>query len=139
MNVPFLLSPKINTAYLESNMTVRQGLEKFKVHGYSAVPVLDSDGHYFGTVSEGDFLRFILQDGAVDLRVMENVKICDIIRRDFNPPISIDASLDDSLAHLMDTNFAPVVDGRDCFVGIVTRKSVIEYLRKTSGSIEWRR
>ena len=139
MNVPFLLSPKINTAYLESHMTVRQGIEKFKAHGYSAVPVLDGNGHYFGTVSEGDFLRFILSAGGVDLREMENKRICDIIRGDFNPPVSIDASLDEILAHLMDTNFAPVVDGRDCFVGIVTRKSVIEYLRKKPDAVEWGR
>lgn len=139
MNLPFLLSPKINIVYLESGMTVRQGIEKFKVHGYSAVPVLDSEGHYVGTVSEGDFLRFILSCGDVDLRKMEKASICEIIRKNFNPPVSIDASLDEILAHLLDTNFAPVVDGRECFVGIVTRKSVIEYLRKASDTIEWRR
>ncbi len=139
MNILFLLSPKIKTSYLESDMTVRQGLEKFKAHGYSAVPVLDKEGYYIGTVSEGDFLKFIIESGNADIHSMESEQIISIIRRDFNPPISIDASLDELLEHLMDKNFAPVIDGRSCFVGIVTRKSVLEYLRKTvdSRSLEW--
>ncbi|MCI9450368.1 MAG: CBS domain-containing protein [Clostridiales bacterium] len=130
MNVPMLLSPKVSTAYLEYNATLRQGVEKFRAHGYSAVPVLNEDGYYMGTVSEGDFLKYILNKGKLSLKDLESVRICDILRDGFNDPVNIDASIDDLIDRLMDSNFVPVVDGRGCFVGIVTRKRMLEYLRK---------
>lgn len=130
MNVPMLLSPKVSTAYLEYNATLRQGVEKFRAHGYSAVPVLNEDGYYMGTISEGDFLKYILNKGKLSLKDLESVRICDILRDGFNDPVNIDASIDDLIDRLMDSNFVPVVDGRGCFVGIVTRKRMLEYLRK---------
>ena len=130
MNVPMLLSPKVSTAYLEYNATLRQGVEKFRAHGDSAVAVLNEDGYYMGTISEGDFLKYILNKGKLSLKDLESVRICDILRDGFNDPVNIDASIDDLIDRLMDSNFVPVVDGRGCFVGIVTRKRMLEYLRK---------
>ena len=56
MNILFLLKPKSNIVYLSGSNTIRQGIEKFRAHGYTAVPVIDNDGKYLGTISEGDFL-----------------------------------------------------------------------------------
>ena len=129
MNVALLLSPKIGIAYIDYNSTVRQGIEKFRAHGYTAVPVLTEDGCYMGTVSEGDFLRYILSAGELSLRESETLHIRDIMREDSNPPLGIDAGIDDLVRCLMDSNFVPIVDGRGCFVGIVTRKSMLTYMR----------
>ena len=60
MNVISLLTPKAQVAYIYDDCTIRQGLEKLRAHGYTAVPVLARDGRYVGTVSEGDFLWNIL-------------------------------------------------------------------------------
>lgn len=129
MNVALLLSPKIGIACLDYNSTVRQGIEKFRAHGYTAVPVLTEDGFYMGTVSEGDFLRYILGAGEIYLKDAETHRISDIMRKDSNPPLSIDAGIDDLVRRLMDSNFVPIVDGRGCFVGIVTRKNMLTYMR----------
>ena len=37
-----------------------KGLEKMHAHGYTAIPVITRDGKYIGTVSEGDFLWYII-------------------------------------------------------------------------------
>ena len=58
-----LLKPKETVKYIFDYNTLRQGLEKMRVHGYTAIPVISDDGKYVGTVSEGDFLYYI-----VDLR-----------------------------------------------------------------------
>ena len=60
MNILSLLMPKTLVAYIEEDDTIRQGLEKMRAHGYTAIPVLSKDGHYMGTVSEGDFLWHML-------------------------------------------------------------------------------
>ena len=62
MNVITLLTPKAQVAYLYDDFTVRQGLEKLRVLGYTAIPVLDRNGYYLGSVSEGDFLWAILDN-----------------------------------------------------------------------------
>ena len=59
MNIAFFLRPKISVAYLYSDWTVRHSLEKMKHYGYAAIPVINRDGRYMGTVSEGDFLWYL--------------------------------------------------------------------------------
>ena len=46
MNVLFFLRPKVSTAYIYYDNTLRQGLEKLKHYGYTAIPVIDRDGKY---------------------------------------------------------------------------------------------
>ena len=57
MNVMSLLRLKKDVSFIESDSTIRQAIEKFKYHGYSAVPVLDEQGKYKGTITESDLLR----------------------------------------------------------------------------------
>ena len=62
MNVITLLTPKAQVAYLYDDFTIRQGLEKLRIHGYTAIPVLNREGIYIGSVSEGDFLWSLLDN-----------------------------------------------------------------------------
>ena len=57
MNIAKIMIPKISTVFLHEKDTIRQGLERFMVHGYTAVPVLNDQEQYIGSVTEGDFLR----------------------------------------------------------------------------------
>ena len=133
MNIAYFLIPKSNVAYLYDDFTFRQGLEKMKHHGYTAIPVISRDGQYIGKVSEGDFLWRILdgnqdEQRAFSMREMEQLHICDIIRSDHHyPSVRITVSMDDLLISAMNQNFIPVVDDYDCFIGIVTRKDIIRY------------
>ena len=128
MNIAKFLIPKANSVYLLESQTVRQGLEKFKHHGFTALPVLTDSGEFYGCVSEGDFLRHILRTGTVDLRAHERYRISEIMRHDFCPPLTIMASIDDVVQQIQKQNFVPIVDDRNCFCGIVTRQAVIRYL-----------
>ena len=128
MNIAKFLIPKANSMYLLESQTVRQGLEKFKYHGYTAIPVLTESGEFYGCISEGDFLRHLLQTGSVDMKIHEQYKIREIMRQDFCPPLTIVASLEDVLEQIQKQNFVPIVDDRNCFCGIVTRRDVIKYL-----------
>ena len=55
MNISFFLQPKCKVAYIYNNDTLRQGLQKMNYYGYSAIPVLDEEERYVGTITEGDF------------------------------------------------------------------------------------
>ena len=128
MNIAKIMIPKISAAYLLENNTVRQGLEKFTRYGYTAVPVLDENGIYAGTVTEGDFLRHIMKIKSVEMKDHESYLIKDIIRKDFCPSLLIAAEQKDVIVAVSNQNFVPIVDGRGVFCGIITRKGVIESL-----------
>ena len=55
-NVLLFLTPKSAVAYLEDDFTLRQTIEKMKFHRYSAVPIVDKNGKYIGTITEGDMI-----------------------------------------------------------------------------------
>lgn len=127
MNIVFLLRPKNTVAYVYDANTLRQGLEKMKAHGYSAVPVIQKDGEYIGTVSEGDFLWYMVDHGSMDIKDQEEYFVKDLVRPGWNPAVKITASMDELLLRVMEQNFVPVVDDRNVFIGIITRKDVIQY------------
>ncbi len=134
MNIAGLLLPKSMVAYLYDDFTLRQGLEKMKYHGYSSIPVISrADNRYVGTVSEGDFLWYFVDgmkcvDQSRDIRETENLPLREVLRIDKNPPVRIDTKPSDLIERASHQNFIPVVDDRECFIGIVTRKAIIESL-----------
>lgn len=128
MNVISLLTPKAQVAYLYEDFTIRQGLEKLRAHGYTAIPVLARDGQYVGTVSEGDFLWHILDRENNSLRTREKLPLRSVLRPGFNPAVRIDVTLTQLLERSMQQSFIPVVDDRGAFVGIVTRQNIIRRL-----------
>ena len=127
MNIPFLLKPKSQIAFLYDFNTLRQGLEKMKAHGYTAIPVLGKDGNYVGTVSEGDFLWHMIGNDSGRWKEQEEYSIKDILRPDWNGAVRISATMEDLLLRVMDQNLVPVVDDRNFFMGIITRKDVLKY------------
>lgn len=132
MNIAYFLLPKNSVAYLYDDCTFRQGLEKMKYHGYTAIPVISRDGKYVGTVSEGDFLWRLLSKGtdslsAYSMKDMEQLRIKDILRDNHYSPVRITVTMEELLHSAMNQNFIPVVDDLGNFTGIVTRKDIIRY------------
>ena len=132
LNIAYFLIPKSKVAFLYDDFTFRQGLEKMRHHGYTAIPVISRSGQYVGTVSEGDFLWHLLQNVQDDTQVLtmkevETLQVRDILGADKYPCVHITVSMDDLLASAMNQNFIPVIDDLGNFIGIVTRKDIIRY------------
>lgn len=127
MNLLFLLKPKATVAYLSSECTMRQGLEKMRAHGYTAIPVISPSGKYLGTVSEGDFLWAITDKNGFTLKDSEKIKLTDIMRSKRDHAVSVSADMNELLLRIMEQNFVSVVDDRNIFIGIVTRRDIINY------------
>lgn len=125
MNIISLLKNKSTVSYLYAENTLRQGLEKMKAHGYTAIPVITDNGDYVGCISEGDFLWYLTNYPECDRKAMEHIFIRDIIRTDWNPAVSIDVSFDVLFDRIINQNFVPVVDDRNKFIGIITRRDIM--------------
>lgn len=129
MNAAFFLIPKSQVATLEDDDTFRQGLEKMRYHGYTAIPVLTKQGKYVGTLSEGDLLWNLVDIGGASMEDCEDLHIADILKPDRNPPVKITAKADELLEGLMTHNFLPVTDDNGAFIGIVTRNRMLDYYK----------
>jgi CBS domain-containing protein len=130
MNVAFFLTPKSQSAFIENDDTFRQGLEKMRYHGYTAIPVLDKTGKYVGTLTEGDFLWHIIDVGGASMEECEELQVADILKPDRNPPVKITARVNELMERLLTHNFLPVTDDSGAFIGIVTRQRVLGYLKE---------
>ncbi len=127
MNILFFLTPKSEVAYIYEDYTIRQALEKMEYHRYSSIPIINKEGKYVGTITEGDLLWTLKNDFFLDLRAIEDISITHVKRRKDNRPVFIDANIEDLISTAMNQNFVPVVDDKDTFIGIIKRRDIIEY------------
>lgn len=127
MNILFLLKPKNTVSFLYDDYTLSKGLERMELYGFTAFPVLSREGYYVGTVNEGDFLRYIISKNSGRLKYLEKERVNNIMRQDWNQPVKVTATVEDLLELVLNQNFVPVVDDRNLFVGIITRRDVIQH------------
>ena len=126
-NILFFLMPKAMCAFLYDDYTVRQALEKMESAGYAALPILNRRGEYRGTLTEGDVLWAMKNMCYMDMRQAEAHRIMEISRRKDNVPVRVTTSMHDLVERATSQNFVPVVDDKDAFIGLVTRKAIINY------------
>ncbi|MCI8516754.1 MAG: CBS domain-containing protein [Hungatella sp.] len=127
MNILFFLTPKSEVAFIYDDQTLRQALEIMEHHRYTAVPIINRQGRYIGTITEGDMLWGIKNEYNLSLRGAEQMPVTIIPRRSDNCPVSIDATMEDMIDKALNQNFVPVVDDQQNFIGIITRKDIIRY------------
>ncbi len=129
MNILFFLTPKSEVAYIYNDFTIRQAIEKIKHYGYTAIPMIDREGRYIGTVTEGDLLWYLLEHKEVNY-VEEAGNIGEINRRTMHRPVNAEMNIESLVKLIMNQNFVPVVDDRERFIGIITRKAIVQYCAK---------
>ncbi|SMB96551.1 CBS domain-containing protein [Desulfonispora thiosulfatigenes DSM 11270] len=130
MNISFFLIPKQEVTFLDKNSTLRQALEKMEYHKYSAIPILDKNGRYIGTLTEGDLLWKMKNTPGLMFENTNKIMINDIPWKMRNRPVRINARMEDLIELAITQNFIPVVDDQDIFIGIVRRREIIEYTSK---------
>lgn len=130
MNIAFFLLPKDEVIFLSPKSTMRQALERMEYHRYSAVPLVDNEGRYVGTITEGDLLWKIKNTPGLSFENTSNVKLEEVEQHKQNQAVNIDAEMGDLINLSLEQNFVPVVDDDGIFIGIVRRKEIIEYCAK---------
>lgn len=130
MNVAFFLIPKKDVVYLKYNATMRQALERMEYHRYSAIPLIDDEGRYMGTITEGDLLWKLKNTPGLTFQNTQNIRLTEVEQHIQNQPVSINAMMEDLISRAVEQNFIPVVDDQQIFIGIVRRREILEYCSK---------
>lgn len=126
MNILKFMIPKSLVEYAGTDNSVRQVVEKMRFHRYVALPVLDGEGKYAGTVRLDDLFRYFDTQGF-DLRTAEKTSLLTVMDRSYRP-VYHNASLGELIEKVKEHNFVPVVDDRGCFIGIILRRDILNYL-----------
>jgi len=126
-NILFFLTPKSEVEYLEEDSSIRQAIERMEYHNYTCIPILSMDGKYIRSVSDGDILRYI-KKYDLNLEKCEDHLVVQVDQIREICAIHINKKMVDLLDMVVNQNFVPVLDDMDNFIGIITRKHIIEYL-----------
>ncbi len=130
MNIPFFLTPKQDVVVLSHRATMRQALEKMEYHRYSAIPLIDEEGKYVGTITEGDLLWKIKNTPGLSFENTHKILLTEVPQHMQNKPVHIQAKMEDLITLATTQNFVPVVDDEGVFIGIVKRSDIIDYCAK---------
>lgn len=130
MNISFFLTPKQDVVYLSSRSTMRQALEKIEYHRYSSVPLVDEDGRYAGTITEGDLLWKMKNTSGLSFGNVHKILVSEVPQHIQNKAVNIHARMEDLFTLAEIQNFVPVVDDEGVFIGIVKRSDIIQYCIK---------
>ena len=88
-----------------------------------------------GVVSEGDFLWNILSHNSeldsITMKSLEKLSIRDIIQNGKIRPVCIDTNMEELLGQAQMQNFVPVIDDKNTFIGLVTRRAIMRYCQQT--------
>lgn len=129
MNVLFCLTPKEKVAYIYHDYTIRQALEKMQIYRYNSIPILNRNGKYVGTLSEGDLLWYI-KENQLSFEKTEKILIHKVPRNKDNISVPINTNMEDIIDVATKQNFVPVLDDFGAFIGIITRKEIFNYMVK---------
>lgn len=128
MNILRFLVPKSLVAYVTDDYTVRQAFEKMRFHRYVTIPVVGGEGEYVGTIRNDDIFAYFLDNNSFDSRNAERDSVLKIIDESYTRPLPHDASVKELIEMVKEHNSVPVVDDRGCFIGIILRRDVLNFL-----------
>ena len=128
MNILRFIIPKSLVEYIEMDSTVRQGLEKMKYHRYVAIPVLDDEGVYVGTLRNDDIYKYLFDKRSSNYAMAQKASVMEILDTEYLKPLLHSASFEQLFDRVKEHNFVPVVDDRGCFIGLILRRDVMNYL-----------
>lgn len=135
MNVAFFLKPKSEVTFLYDDMKLSEGLEILRRSRFTVIPVLDREGRYAGSVSQGDFLWYLVRSENSELLPIHQSEarlatVRDVLPESKYSPCRISESIDSMLLRATTQNFVPIVDDFGVFSGIITRQSIMNYFLK---------
>jgi len=127
MNIISFIKPKNEVVFLYDDMTVEETIEIMEKHRFATIPILSREGNYVGTLSEGDLLWEIKNIDCYQIEKTRSRVVSQVKRLRDYVAINYNSTINMLIAKAADENFVPIVDDSNQFIGIVTRKTLLNY------------
>jgi CBS domain-containing protein len=132
MQVAFFLTPKSEVLWVPAAASLDEALQLMNGARFSAVPLLHLDGRYAEVLTTTDVLWQLVGAEEHWRRVLPRTSVLRVARRNSYRAVHVDAEIETLIERAVEQNFVPVVDDRDVFIGIVTRRKILDYLARGS-------
>lgn len=134
INILSFLTPKSEVTCVKESFSLRQTMEKMENCFFSAVPVLDDNERYVGTLTEGDILWYLKKNSFPSIYDAERIPMTAVERRTVVNAVNANTRAEELMNASLNQNFVPVTDDRGVFIGLVTRQRLIRYLLDKTGN-----
>lgn len=130
-----LIIPKNKVEFIYNDITVGDALRKIGKKRFAMVPVLERiSERYIYSLSASDILYEILKKG--DIEACKNQPLSSVAIDRLVVPCQKDTEIL-ALADLaISQNFVPIVDNKGTFLGIVTRRAILDYFINEVAELE---
>ena len=96
-------------------------------HRHASIPVLNRDGSYVGTLTEGDLLWGIKNIVGLSIEQAEAIPVSSIAHKHDYKPVPVTTTMDELVQAAIAQNFVPVIDDKKSFIGLIKRQDIIRY------------
>lgn len=104
---------------------------------YSKIPVLDKGDRFVGLISLSAIVERMFELTTINLDQLSELTVADVMEVNI-PTVDENWDLEEVLHLLVDVPFLPVVDEKQCFKGIITRKELLKAVNHMAHEIERR-
>ncbi len=124
-----LIVPKEKVMIVRSNWNLKQALNNLMESGWSSVPVLNENETVEGITSKTLILEHARMEKVPYYHDFQRKFVHEAMKKNV-PTLSEDTILRYGIELLVDWPYLPVVNQHKTFSGILTRRSVLDYLLK---------
>jgi len=131
LNILFFLTPKIEVDYIYDDSSLYKTMQTFDRHNYNTLPLINKKGRYIGIITAADILGCIRENFDLSVAASADFPVKNVKRlRDYNAVNGGTTTMEEIVNVAIDQNFVPVVDDDQNFIGIITRKSIINWMHQ---------
>ena len=130
MNILSSLTPKSGVDYVKDDATLFKVLQVMQKRNHSAIPIINKNGRYIGTITAGDILGCISENFNLSLKDSAKFPVQNVKRTKDYKAVLVHTSFEELIDIALDQNFVPVVDDDYNFIGIITRKSIMNWMHE---------
>ncbi len=128
MKISSFLKPFYDVILVYNDQSLDEALKTMTKHRFSSIPVISKDQVYVGTLTEGDILHFLLKNTeCLNPSQLKNHTVADVKRHRDYESVHVDSTMPLLLSKASNENFVPIVDDHQKLVGIITRKTLLDY------------
>ncbi|TCS83140.1 CBS domain-containing protein [Tepidibacillus fermentans] len=124
-----LIIPFQNVITVRSTWNLEKALSKLMESGWSSVPVLNEADEVEGVISKSEILEYARMEKVPYYLDFRRKFVHDAMKQNV-PMLSDDTILRYGIELLVDWPYLPIVNHDRKFIGILTRRSVLDYLLK---------
>lgn len=128
-NIRGYMIPSERVAHVQVGNNLEHALLVLTKSGYSAIPVLDPFYKLHGLLSTPIIMDSILGIERIEFEQLEKIRVEEVMNKKI-PRLNISATVEESLALLVDHPFLCIETDEGFFEGILTRRTILNELNE---------